>query len=253
MITQRMFTKLSLGGFMNRSWHVAHRILFSIYTGVLLDRKVKWTEPLPDEPVIFAVNHPTTTDPFLIPLLTKRPLTILITQKAFDVPWFGPILKAAGHLCVPELYSGGEDLINRAVDKLKEGRSVCIFPEGNLSPDMGEFLAPHTGVARLALLSGAPVVPVGIHMFKAGTTTTQTVTKNFTSTSRWAVRGPYYVTIGKAARYEGDLEDRERVRQVMHQIMDTVKEEAWKSRDRLMQEQPLWQPLSKLLFNQLIR
>lgn len=238
---------------MSHSWHVIHRIFFSIYAGVLLDRKVQWTEPLPDEPVIFAVNHPTTTDPFLIPLLTKRPLTILITQKAFDVPLFGHLLKAAGHLCVPELYSGGDDLIDRAVAKLKEGRSVCIFPEGNLSPDMGDFLAPHTGVARIALQSGALVIPIGIHMFKDGTKTTQTVTKNFTSLSRWAVRGPYYVTIGKATRYEGDQDDRGRVRHVMHEIMDTVKEQAWKSRDRLMQEQPLWQPLSRILFNQLIR
>ena len=67
MIMRVIFKQETFGGFMNRSWHVAHRILFSIYAGVLLDRKVQWTEPLPDEPVIFAVNHPTTTDPFLIP------------------------------------------------------------------------------------------------------------------------------------------------------------------------------------------
>lgn len=235
---------------MNRFWHVAHQILFGTYAGVMMNRKVHWNVPLPDEPVIFTGNHPTTTDPFFIPLLTKRPVTILVTQKAFDLKWFGPILYAAGHICVNELEPNGSDVIDQAVEKLKEGRSVCIFPEGNLSIKLNKMNTPHTGVARIALKSGAPVVPFGIGMVEQGYVKTITDTDNFYSEGRWAVRGPYYTTVGEAKRYTGDHEDRARVREVMNEIVDEIKEVAYQSDERLQREQPLWQPLHKILLGQ---
>ena len=237
---------------MNRSWHVAHRIIFGTYAGLMLNRKVKWNAPLPDEPVIFTGNHPTTTDPFFIPLLTKRPLVILITQKAFDVPWFGKVLRAAGHICVQEINPNGAQVVNAAVERLKQGYSVCIFPEGELSPQLGTLGVTHTGVARIALQSGAPVVPFGLHLMEDGYTRTITDTENFYSEGRWTVRGPYYTTIGEAKRYQGDVEDRARVREVLGEIVEEIKEVAYQSEERLKQEQPLWQPLYKMLFNQWI-
>lgn len=235
---------------MNRFWHVAHQMLFGTYGGLLMNRKVHWNAPLPDEPVIFTGNHPTTTDPFFIPLLSKRPVTILVTQKAFDIKWFGPVLRSAGHLCVNELEPNGAGLIDQAIEKLKEGRSVCIFPEGKLSLTLNKMDVPHTGVARLAIKSGAPVVPFGIGMVEEGYVNTVTDTENFYSEGRWALRGPYYTTIGEAKRYTGDVEDRDRVREVMHEIVGEIEEVAYQSQERLQREQPLWQPLYKLVLGQ---
>ena len=236
---------------MNRFWHVAHQILFGTYSGVMMNRKVHWNADLPDEPVIFTGNHPTTTDPFFIPLLTKRPVSILITQMAFDVPWFGPILSKAGHICVNLLEPNGTAVVDAAVEALEQGRSVCVFPEGKLSPTMNQMNQPHTGVARIALKSGAPVVPFGINLVDEGYVKMVTDTENFYSEGRWAVRGPYYTTIAEAKRYSGDVEDRGRVREVMYEIVDEIKEVAYQSEDRLKREQPLWQPLYKMLLGQL--
>jgi 1-acyl-sn-glycerol-3-phosphate acyltransferase len=237
---------------MNRSWHVAHQILFGTYAGIMMNRKVHWNAQLPEEPVIFTGNHPTTTDPFFIPLLSKRPVTILVTQKAFDIPWFGKVLRAAGHICVQEINPDGKKLIDDAVEKLKEGRSVCIFPEGELSVELNKMAPSHTGVARIALASGAPVVPFGISMVEEGYSKTITDTDNFYSEGRWAVRGPYYTTVGEAKHYYGDHEDRALVREVLHKIVEDIKDVAYQSEERLQREQPLWQPLYKLVMNQWI-
>ncbi|NSW52085.1 MAG: 1-acyl-sn-glycerol-3-phosphate acyltransferase [Anaerolineae bacterium] len=233
---------------LKKRYHFFHRIVSNLFARAFLNYKVFWDAPLPDEAVIFAVNHPTTTDPLLLPIITRRPLAILVTEMAFDLPWFGPVLRAAGHIPVRVKTSNGKGLIESAVEMLKIGRSVGIFPEGILSPKMGSFHHPHSGAARIALTSGAKVVPVGIHMMETGYTSTVTKSENFESTSRWAVRGPYYLSVGEAMTFTGDVENRELVNQVTHKIFEAVKHQAHASEERVMAEQPLWQPLSRLLW-----
>lgn len=233
---------------LKKNYHFVHRILCNIYAKSFLNHKIFWDAPLPSEPVIFAINHPTTTDPLLLPMVTPNPLAILVTEMAFDLPLFGPILRAAGHIPVMVKTSNGNQIIQSAVDMLDIGRSVAIFPEGILSPTPGSFNHPHSGAARIALSSGALVVPVGIYMLANGITSTVTKSENFESTSRWAVRGPYYISLGEAMRFTGDAEDREQVKKVTGQIFDAIKLQTWRSEERVKQEQPLWAPLSRLLW-----
>lgn len=231
---------------LKKNWHRGHRLLSGLYVKARLRHKVFQDAPFPKGAFILAVNHPTTTDPLLLPLITRNPLAIMVTEMAFDLPWFGPILRHAGHIPV-FLDRSNASQMDMAVEMLSMGRSVGIFPEGLLSPEPGKFNRAHTGVARLALLSGAPVVPVGIHLMKEGIAKTVTKSENFESTSQWAVRGPYYISIGNSMQFAGDVEDRPLVRDVTKQIWDEVKEQAYHSEERMMAEQPLWQPLSRFL------
>jgi len=56
--------------------------------------------------------------------------------------------------------------LDAARQLLEAGGSVALVPEGRLSPRRGGFRAPRTGAARLAILTGVPIVPIGIHLLR---------------------------------------------------------------------------------------
>ena len=109
---------------------------------------------------------------------------------------------------------------------LRAGRTVGIFPEGVLSPldqlDRGGCTAPHTGVARLALATGAPVIPVGISLDPARIVFRNTLIDGVTEQARWVFRGPYFVTVGRPMAVKCSLEDRAGVRLAAARIMNRV-------------------------------
>ena len=81
----------------------AQRNFIRAYTGLLVNMDIKFEAPLPEGPKILVANHPTTTDPFFLSLLSGEPILIPVTGMAFEVPIFGNLLRSAG------TYSGGSD------------------------------------------------------------------------------------------------------------------------------------------------
>jgi 1-acyl-sn-glycerol-3-phosphate acyltransferase len=130
------------------------RILFSVeYHGL---------ENVPDGgPVILAGNHPSYLDPILIILPIKRAIRFMAWDALFRVPLLGPIIKAMGAFPVDTGRGKGEAAYREALRVLKGGEALGIFPEGQRSESgpMGEL---RTGTARLAIETGAPIVPVTI-------------------------------------------------------------------------------------------
>ncbi len=179
---------------------------------------------------IIAPNHPTTTDPFLITRLLDEPMTILIHDTVFRVPVLGQYLSAAGHIRV--VPGNGIAALSAAMRKLEQGRTVTIFPEGGISPANG-LKEPRTGVARLALATGAPVIPVGIHLDRSRIRMIETMVDGEPELIRWYRRGPYYITVGKPMVFHGDAEDRAFVNRVATQIMQNITMLAWESEQRL--------------------
>ena len=112
-------------------------------------------------PVIFASNHRSFLDPFIIGMLTRRPVYYMAKRELFGnrlQAWF---LNRLGAFPV-DRGAADEESIATAVEILGRGDCVVIFPEGTrVRP--GPLGPPHGGVGRLALQSGAPVVPVAIH------------------------------------------------------------------------------------------
>jgi len=116
---------------------------------------------------ILASNHLAVVDSFFLPLLVPRRITFLAKREYFTEPGVVGFLKKqffTGVGQVPVDRSGGsaaQDAMDTAVRLLREGKLLGIYPEGTRSPD-GRLYKGKTGVARMALEAGVPVVPVAM-------------------------------------------------------------------------------------------
>jgi len=198
----------------------AGRAVMDLYARMALDTRVQWQTRLPAGPKIIAANHPTTLDPFLLLTIGFDQMSILVTESAFKVPGFGRYLQAAGH--VPVFQANGRAAFDEAVRLLHAGRTVGIFPEGALSPLDGGLCHGHTGVARLALKTKVPVVPVGIALHRPRIRFMNTHIDEIVETARWYLRGPYTLTVGEPLYFKGDVDDRDYVRAVTDRILGDI-------------------------------
>jgi 1-acyl-sn-glycerol-3-phosphate acyltransferase len=116
-------------------------------------------------PAIIASNHLSFSDSIFMPLMVRRRVTFVAKAEYFT----GKGLKGwltkmffVGTGTIPVDRSGGRAAhaaIETGLRVLREGNVFGIYPEGTRSPD-GRLYRGKTGVARLALESGAPVIPV---------------------------------------------------------------------------------------------
>lgn len=136
----------------------AMRALVRVYSMLVFNMDIEKAENLPDGPKIFVANHPSLTDPFILQLETH--MSVVITGKAFAIPLVGRFLKHIHQISA----ESGSGTLDKALEHLQNGRSIGIFPEGANSHEGGGMKDFRSGAARLALMSGVPVIPVGIHL-----------------------------------------------------------------------------------------
>ena len=165
-------------------------------------------------PVIIASNHLSFSDSIFMPLVVPRKVTFMAKSEYFTSPgikgFFKKIIfQALGQ--VPVDRSGGrrsEAAIRTGLKLLEEGQCVGIYPEGTRSPD-GRLFKGRTGIARMAIDSGAPVVPVAMFNTAEIQPTGQVVPK---------VRRVEMV-FGEPMYFNGDSSDLAYLRQVTDEIM----------------------------------
>jgi len=216
--TQTLFYKLS-------------RRLICTYVMFLLKMDIFWETHLPPGPKLIVANHPSTTDPFYLLTLFPQPLSMLIIEHAFRAPVFGNILHISGH--IPVQAADKHAAFNAAHHRLRKGQSVAIFPEGDLSPRQGGSLPAHSGAARLALLTGAPIIPIGIYFKRERARRFVSKFGDKTETGYWYLRGPYGITIGKPLQFNGNVEDHSYVKSISETIMDVINSLALASQRRM--------------------
>jgi len=209
----------------------ASRILIQGYARLMLKMDVTWDSALPAGPVLFAANHPSTTDPILIHLISRSPMSVMINAKVFTIPFLGAFMRKMDQICVTP--GQGEIVLEQARQTLKSGRSVTIFPEGLISPAGGGFNPPRSGAARLALSSGVPVIPIGISLNDKGCQRFPATFEGEPDIITWYLRGPYAITIGKPMQFLGDANDKDFVRKVSENIMQSIRALAHDSQRRL--------------------
>jgi 1-acyl-sn-glycerol-3-phosphate acyltransferase len=210
--------------------YTASNILIKSYAHLMLKMDIHLQVSLPTGPVLFAANHPSTTDPIFIHLISPKPMSVMIASKVFSIPVLGPYMRKLQQICVTP--GKGEQVLEEARRTLKAGRSVTIFPEGLISPVDG-FHAPRSGVARLALESGVPVVPIGIYLCEKGCKRIPTTLEGEPDVVTWYLRGPYAMTIGKPIWFSGDVNDKFMVKTVAENIMENIRALALESRQRV--------------------
>jgi processive 1,2-diacylglycerol beta-glucosyltransferase len=115
--------------------------------------------PPPRGPALIVANHPSHSDPAFLVSAGLRPLCFLHAGEYFNVPVLRKLFERAG--CIPVKRDGHDAAaVREALRRLDQGRAVCVFPEGDISPGDGHaFRRARTGAAFLALRTRAPVYP----------------------------------------------------------------------------------------------
>ncbi len=116
-------------------------------------------DDLPSGPVIVVANHDSLSDPFFLGAALERPLRFLAKRELWRYRPVGLLLDRLGGIPV-DRRRGDVDAVALAARALGEGAAVAIFPQGTV---LGAVDRPwQRGAARLALTTGAPLVPVAI-------------------------------------------------------------------------------------------
>jgi 1-acyl-sn-glycerol-3-phosphate acyltransferase len=137
------------------------RILFQPFFHVYFRMSRIGREHIPKKgPVIIASNHRSFLDPFVIATMARRPMYYVAKKELFRRPWQAWVLNALGAFPI-DRGAGDAESIETAKAILARGDIVLMFPEGTrIRP--GALGKPKRGVGRLALETGAPVVPVAV-------------------------------------------------------------------------------------------
>lgn len=178
--------------------------------------EVRGAQHVPAEgPVLLAVNHLSWADPVLVGAAIDRPAFYLAKEAVFKNPVAARFFLAMGQIKVNRTTGGNEAAIETALELLREGLVVGVFPEGTRSRP-GHVKRGKTGIARMAALSGAPVVPIGID-------TGEFWPKHAALPK---VGRKVYVDIGEPMRLPlqpSDAGDRQAMREATDDIMDRVR------------------------------
>lgn len=143
-------------------WIRLVRFMLYIWMRIFHGLQFHGLENVPREgPVIIAANHPSYFDPVVLSLATERRIRFFALADLLKVPLIGWFLRQWGILPV---HRGGdnEPTVQKALRILRRGGAIGIFPEGRRSFQwlMGD---PKPGVGRLAVQSGARIVPCVIY------------------------------------------------------------------------------------------
>jgi len=127
--------------------------------------RARGLEHVPEGGFVLAANHTSNFDPWPlgIPFLPERQLRFMAKAELFN-PVLTPILRAGGAFKVRR-GEGDVDAMRTAVELVREGEIVVMFPEGTRQRKglvKKHRARPHTGAARIALTAGAPLVPAAI-------------------------------------------------------------------------------------------
>lgn len=130
--------------------------------------KVSWSgqDNLPATgPLIVTPNHISGLDPVLIGECMAwggRWPHFLARADLFDMRVLGPLLRQSNQIPVFRATRRASDALAAAKTTLAQGKAIVIYPEGTYTFDPLEWpMAVHSGAARLALQTGAPVIPIG--------------------------------------------------------------------------------------------
>jgi 1-acyl-sn-glycerol-3-phosphate acyltransferase len=195
---------------------VAYWVVKAILTPLLrffFRVRVEGAEHVPaDGPAILASNHLSFSDSFFLPMVLRRRVTFVAKAEYFEDPKTAWFFRAVGQ--IPIKRSGGsasQGALDAATDVLAGGGLFGIYPEGTRSPD-GRLYRGHTGVARLALQQGVPVLPVAM----VGTREAQPIGQAMPNLFR-----PVTIRIGRPLSFER-LQERSADPMVLRQVTDEV-------------------------------
>ncbi len=173
--------------------------------------QVEGVENIPQEKgCIIASNHRSNLDPFVLNVISPRPILFMAKQELFQVPLLGWFIKKAGAIPVKR---NRRDIgaLKKAIELIKEGQCIGIFPEGRRA-EPGQFRKPQSGVGLLVARTQAPVVPVRIE----GTDIVYPVGSKIPKAGKSSIK----IKIGKPLK----IEESDNYQQISEHIMEKIKQ-----------------------------
>lgn len=134
-------------------------VLGGLFAASVYRLKTFGLENLPRNGGLLLANHITHFDAVILQLACPRPIRFIAIQVVCNHPWVGPIFRLVGADFIPMSKSGAKEAIRKAVDHIRNGGIVCIFPEGQMS-QTGVLLKLQKGFELIARLAACEVVPV---------------------------------------------------------------------------------------------
>lgn len=144
----------------NILWEIT-RLVFIAYFRLFHCLRYRGRQHLPDRgPIVIAPNHVSYYDACVVPAGIPYRMRFMAMEPLFRVPLLGWFISLYGAFPV-KLKSADKSAVSETLKVLQNNEAVLIFPEGGRSPT-GELCPFEQGAARLALATGATVVPVSI-------------------------------------------------------------------------------------------
>ncbi|AYL98016.1 trifunctional MMPL family transporter/lysophospholipid acyltransferase/class I SAM-dependent methyltransferase [Mucilaginibacter celer] len=170
-----------------RSKYVYHVILSKFCWSMMyimpnIRKRVVDKDPF-EKPAVVISNHQSFLD--ILTLVMQHPKLILFTNHwVWNSPVFGAVVRMAGYFPVAE---GVEQNVHELAEKVKQGYSMVIFPEGSRSPD-GKMKRFHKGAFFLAEQLGMDILPIMLHGTGYNMTKGDFLLKNGTITIKYLPR-----------------------------------------------------------------
>jgi 1-acyl-sn-glycerol-3-phosphate acyltransferase len=152
--------------FVNRAFHLTIRTYLALLKRICgLDYELRSRENIPNHPALFASKQLSAWDSAIVPVLLDDPAVVL-RRNLLQLPLYGTIMKRMQHLPIsrPATLAEMAQLIDSAKCRIRDGRSVFIFPEGTRMPlrpvQAHEY---KRGVVALYKALGVPCVPIALN------------------------------------------------------------------------------------------
>ena len=181
--------------------------------------EVKGLEELPAGPKIIAINHTNVTDIAFLPLTLSKIPRFVVQGDLFQIPLLGRILKETDQLPVDA--ENRHRAFEQALELLRQGETILIFPEGQLVP-FGERVKAWTGTVRLSLATGAPIIPLGIYADPQNVTALKIYRNGQTRRGHYQFKGHCYLRFGAAWQPDPSKQKPFQIHAQTDELMDKI-------------------------------
>ena len=178
---------------------------------------------LPRGAKIIAMNHTDGYDPLHLPLFLDEKPYFLLQDGLFKIPVIGKLLKDSGQIVVHRGTERAREAYEQACQYLREGKTIALFPEGKQAP-AGVRIPAKTGAIRMAMETGAPIVPLGLYAPPQNLTRLSIRFQGESRCGLWQFRGKSYMRFGEVwnVSQSAALDDPARAKALTEELMNRI-------------------------------
>jgi acyl-[acyl-carrier-protein]-phospholipid O-acyltransferase/long-chain-fatty-acid--[acyl-carrier-protein] ligase len=145
--------------FGHRSREFFLRALGGVLASSIYRLKAFGRESLPEGGFLLLPNHMSYVDAVVLQLACPRPIRFVVHESIYRIGWLNPIFRLIDAIPISSVHA--KDAVRKAVERIREGEIVCIFPEGELSRT-GILIKLRKGFELITRLAESPAVPVWV-------------------------------------------------------------------------------------------